>query len=63
MKCKDCKFFVQGERHSGTCLKQPYQKSRYETIYRKKDGTPYTYYVTWGKNACKQNFERKEDNV
>lgn len=60
-KCKDCKFFVQGERRSGTCEKSPYvttRDGRPQTI----QGKPRKKYVSWGTNACKQYFERKDEN-
>ena len=60
MTCKDCKFFVQGERRLGTCMKHPYSKSRYGHIYKNNDGTPIKFYVSCNRDACKEHFERKD---
>ena len=59
MTCKECKFFIQGTGHSGTCQKHPFQKSKSGRIYTKPDGTPIKFVVFWGTNACKVHFERK----
>lgn len=60
MTCKDCKFFIQGEGHSGACMKHPHAKSKSGRTYIKPDGTPIKFVVYWGTNACKKNFERKD---
>lgn len=60
MTCKDCKFFVQGEGRSGTCQKRPYRKHKTGQIAKKADGTPITFVVFWGTQACKIYFERKD---
>lgn len=62
MTCKDCKFFVRGEGHSGTCQKRPYKKFKNGQPYRKADGTPITFVVFTGTLACKKYFERSDDN-
>lgn len=58
--CKDCKFFVQGERHSGTCLKKPYAKSKGGHTYKTPDGKPIKFCVQWSRISCKEHFERRE---
>jgi hypothetical protein len=60
MTCKDCKFFVQVEKHRGTCMKKQFKTHRSGQIQRKPDGTPYPFIVFWGTNACKRWFERKD---
>ena len=62
MTCKDCKFFVQGEGHSGTCQKRPFRKCKSGQIVKKPDGTPIKFVVFWGTSAWKKNFERKDTN-
>lgn len=59
MTCKDCKFFVQGGGHSGTCKKRPFRKHKTGQIAKKHDGTPMQFIVFWGTQACKKHFERK----
>lgn len=62
MTCKDCKFFVQGEKHDGTCEKKPYMKSKGGIVHRKPDGTPFVFRTYWGASACKEHFERRESD-
>lgn len=59
MTCKDCRFFVQGEKRSGTCQKRPFRKHKGGQIAKKPDGTPMKFVVFWGTNACKKHFEKK----
>ena len=62
MSCKDCKYFIQGKGHSGSCEKMPYHKHKGGQIAKKADGTPIKRVVFWGTNACKKYFERKDEN-
>ena len=50
--CKECKYFIQGERHSGTCEKRPYVTTR-QGMVSMGNGKPRKLYVCWGRNACK----------
>ena len=54
MTCKECKFFVQGERHSGTCMKKQYATHRSGQIQRKPDGAPYPFVMS-GDRYISQN--------
>ena len=63
MTCVECKFFVQGEGRSGTCLKKPYRKHRSGQLQRRSDGTPIKFVVFWGTLACKTYFERRNENA
>lgn len=58
--CKDCKFFVQSEGRSGTCLKKPYRKFKCGQIYKHLDGTPVKFVVYCGTQACKKYFEARK---
>lgn len=52
MECKQCRYFVQGEGHSGTCQKRPYvttRQGRVQMINRK----PRVLFVRWSHTACK----------
>lgn len=61
MTCKDCKFFVQTEKHRGTCMKKQYATHRSGQMQKKPDGTPYLFVVFWSRNACKEHFERRTE--
>ncbi len=55
--CKECRFFIQGERKSGTCEKRPYISDRRGGV-QKIDGKPRKLYICWSRTACKM-FERR----
>lgn len=57
--CKDCKYFIQEERHRGRCEKHPYVRTRKGMVEMLGD-EPRKLYVYWGRNACK-TFEMKDD--
>lgn len=59
--CKECRYFIQGKGHSGTCEKRPYVSTRQGTVSM-GNGKPRKLYVTWGKNACKL-FERGDSEM
>lgn len=62
MTCKDCRFFIQGKGHGGTCEKKPFVTA--------KNGKPHIIngktinrYISWGTTACKTFFERSNENA
>lgn len=50
--CKDCRFFIQGEGHSGTCKKKPYVSTRQGKV-QMINGKPRKLMLYWAKTACK----------
>lgn len=59
MTCKDCKYFVQGTGHSGTCEKKPYVSNRNGTP-QIVQGKPRKLVIYWAHNICKL-FEKGAD--
>lgn len=53
MKCKSCRYFIQGEGHSGTCQKRPHVASKRGGA-QKINGKPRVLVVSWSHNACKK---------
>lgn len=57
MECKQCRYFVQGEGHSGTCQKRPYVTTRQGRV-QMINGKPRVLFVRWSHTACKM-FEKE----
>lgn len=55
--CKDCRYFIQGERKSGTCEKSPFRRTKRGTV-QKINGKPRKFVIYWSHRACKM-FERR----
>ena len=60
--CKDCCFFVQGDRKSGTCKKRPFVSTRQGGIAT-IDGKPRILIVSWSHTACKMFEKDGEDDA
>lgn len=58
--CKDCRYFIQGDKKGGTCEKRPYVSTRQGGV-QTINGNPRKLYIYGSKTACKM-FE-KYDNV
>ena len=58
MECKNCKYFIQGEGHYGTCQKKPFVYTRQGGI-QIINGKPRVLVVAWSHKACKM-FEGGE---
>ena len=56
MECKQCRYFVQGEGHSGTCQKRPYVTTRQGRV-QIINGKPRVLVLSWSHTACKM-FEK-----
>lgn len=54
--CRDCRFFIQGKRKSGTCKKRPYVSTRQGKV-QIINGKTRPLVLYWSKTACKM-FEK-----
>ena len=50
--CKECSYFIQGNRKSGTCKKRPYVSTKRGGVQMIK-GEPRKLVVSWSHAACK----------
>ena len=67
--CKDCRYFIQGDKKGGTCEKRPYVSTRQGGV-QTINGKPRKLYIYCSKTACKLfekydnvKFDRKECDV
>ncbi len=59
--CKECRFFVQGNGHSGICEKRPYVSTRSGGV-QMINGKPRVLIVNWARKACKM-FDKRGDAI